>query len=604
MARSRVRPAPAITIAPGGECALLVRLERGPTRAAQARVLALLAALDAAPPTGLYELVPAYASLLIAFDPLATTPEAIERAVHAAQAAAAPTHGQRGRLVRIPVRYGGEDGPDLEDVARLVGLSAAEVVRRHAAARYRVGFLGFVAGFPYLTGLPAELSVPRLASPRVHVPAGSVALAGRQAGIYAVGSPGGWRVVGWTPLRIFDPAADPPALLRPGDRVRFVPVTDIRGDGEHSAAAGATTHAQPVATEEGVPWLRVLRPGALATVQDIGRPGHARHGVSPSGAADQEALWLGNALLGNPAGAGGLELTLGGGVFQALGPCAVALTGAVCEARVEGRALRPGAVATLATGEVLEVGPTRGGARAYLCVAGGVAVLPVLGSRATDVRAGLGGLEGRALRPGDVLARGAMAASPATLVGRRLPAECERRAPEGGVWTLRVLPGPHTADAPNDLTAVLRGVYSVDARSDRVGVRLRWQETGNGERPAGGETLSEGVPRGAVQLPPDGEPIVLLADHQSTGGYRIPAVVIAADRWQVGQLRPGAAVRFVLTSPAEATEALRARRAWLERVEEELVVVPAVGGAQPAEPDAALLMRGFAEWSEEAEDGE
>src|SRR5262249_33523724 len=209
----------------------------------------------------------------------------------------------------------GDDGPDLLEVARLTGLPPEEVVRRHVAATYRVYFLGFLAGFPYLGGLPSELAVPRLAAPRTHVPAGSVALAERQTGIYPVPSPGGWRLIGRTPLRLFDPAANPPALLRPGDRVRFV------AGGMSGASGSGGTYAPPVAShtgphaEEEVPWLRVLRPGPLTTVQDLGRPGNARYGVSASGAADADALLLGNLLLGNSPAAAGLEITLGGCAF-------------------------------------------------------------------------------------------------------------------------------------------------------------------------------------------------------------------------------------------------------------------------------------------------
>jgi KipI family sensor histidine kinase inhibitor len=132
------------------------------------------------------------------------------------------------RLVEIPVRYGGESGPDLADVARHAGLSEERVVELHSAGEYLVYFVGFATCFPYLGGLPPELATPRLAAPRKYVPAGSVAIGGSQAGIYPLGSPGGWRLIGRTPLQLFDPAVSPPPLLRMGDRVHFVPVRDLR----------------------------------------------------------------------------------------------------------------------------------------------------------------------------------------------------------------------------------------------------------------------------------------------------------------------------------------------------------------------------------------
>jgi KipI family sensor histidine kinase inhibitor len=167
---------------------------------------------------------PAYTSLLIDFDPRFHTHEGIESLVRESLAIAAREAEPASRLVEVPVHYGGEGGPDLEDVARHTGLSAREVVDRFAAAEYAVAFVGFSTCFPYLTGLPADLATPRLPAPRKHVPAGSVAIGGAQAGVYPLSSPGGWRLIGRTGLRLFDPAGEPPALLRMGDRVRFIPL--------------------------------------------------------------------------------------------------------------------------------------------------------------------------------------------------------------------------------------------------------------------------------------------------------------------------------------------------------------------------------------------
>jgi KipI family sensor histidine kinase inhibitor len=131
------------------------------------------------------------------------------------------------RLIEIPVRYGGADGPDLEDVARHTGLTPEGVIERHASVEYLVYFLGFSPGFPYLGGMPAELATPRLSTPRKRVPAGSVAIGGAQTGIYSVESPGGWRLIGHTPLPLFDPSHHPPAFLQMGDSIRFVPVKEL-----------------------------------------------------------------------------------------------------------------------------------------------------------------------------------------------------------------------------------------------------------------------------------------------------------------------------------------------------------------------------------------
>jgi KipI family sensor histidine kinase inhibitor len=177
---------------------------------------------------GVVNVHPAYASILVDFDPLAVGHRDLERAAAelAARAAAAPV--PEPRTVEIPVCYGGEFGPDLEEVAALHGRAPEEVVAIHSGAEYLVYFLGFSPGFPYLGGMPESIAAPRLATPRRRVPAGSVAIGGRQTGIYPVASPGGWRIIGRTPLRLFQPDRDPPVLLRMGDHVKFIPIS--KGD--------------------------------------------------------------------------------------------------------------------------------------------------------------------------------------------------------------------------------------------------------------------------------------------------------------------------------------------------------------------------------------
>lgn len=189
------------------------------------RVHALAARVRAEAPAWLRDLVPTWASVAVFFDPDATTPDAVHawlqaRCAAADDAVAAPP----ARVVEIPVCYGGAYGADLDDAAAALGLDAATLAARHAAGTYTVGMIGFAPGFPYLAGLDPSLALPRLATPRTRVPAGSVAIGGAQTGIYPRDSPGGWRLLGRTPLRLFDPARAEPALLAPGDRVRFVPI--------------------------------------------------------------------------------------------------------------------------------------------------------------------------------------------------------------------------------------------------------------------------------------------------------------------------------------------------------------------------------------------
>jgi KipI family sensor histidine kinase inhibitor len=212
-------------ILPASDSSLLVSFGDALSPEAHQQVMQLAQAL-AQRPAGIRNLHPAFASALIDFDPRRCTHEDVEKLVQS-RMAAHPEIAAAGRLVEIPVRYGGADGPDLEEVARHTGLPPRRVVELHAAAEYPVYFVGFAPGFPYLGGMPPELATPRLATPRKRVPAGSLAIGGAQTGIYPLESPGGWRLIGRTSLPLFDPAADPPALLRMGDRVRFVPLEEL-----------------------------------------------------------------------------------------------------------------------------------------------------------------------------------------------------------------------------------------------------------------------------------------------------------------------------------------------------------------------------------------
>lgn len=205
---------------PAGECALSVEFPPEISPETNQRVRALLSALDRESPTGLLDLVPSYRALLILYDPLELEYERlvalVEELLEGGCSSAAPS-----RYVTLPVCYGTEFGPDLPDVAQSAGLTIDEVIAIHSATEYLVYFLGFAPGFPYLGGLDARLHTPRLPRPRTRVPAGSVGIGGEQTGVYSLPTPGGWRLLGRTPVPLYNPASPEPFLLRAGDRLRF-----------------------------------------------------------------------------------------------------------------------------------------------------------------------------------------------------------------------------------------------------------------------------------------------------------------------------------------------------------------------------------------------
>ena len=408
-------------------------------------------------------------------------------------------------LVELDVVY---DGDDLDDVAAATGLGVDDVVGIHSGATYRCEFCGFAPGFAYLAGLDPALVLSRRATPRTRVPAGAVAIANEYTAVYPSPSPGGWQLLGRTSAPLWDPTRPEPALIHPGVGVRFRPVTSLPAPppiGTPAAARGGS--------------LLVVTPGIATTVQDRGRPGHAAIGVTTSGALDPGRLALVNRLVGNGVQAAALE-TAGGLVVEALEALVVADAAS-------------GTVATLRPGDRIGVDPAGEESWTYLAVRGGLAVEAALGSRSSDT---LGGVGPPPPAPGTVLPVGPDPQIAITVD----PAPPPPRAPE-----VHVRLGPR-ADwfAPSAMDALLRATWTVTAERSRVGVRLAGPELPREDAFAGVELPSEGLVTGAIQVPHDGQPIVMLADHPTTGGYPVIAVVEPADVATVAQAPGGTTLRF------------------------------------------------------------
>lgn len=523
---------------PLGERGLLIEVGDAldPVINAQARALGRrLADLP-----GVEEVVPTLRSVLVIFDPLAADPGLIAETAEQALPTLTAAAGGTGRLIEVPVHYGGEGGPDLEDVASQGGLTPRQVIREHSEAEYTVYMLGFRPGFPYLGILPESLRIRRLPAPRVRVPQGSVGFADAMVGIYPLDSPGGWRLIGRTPLPIYEPLAADPILLRPGDRVRFTPLSSAR------FPERAATWPMPVPAR---PALEVLSPGLYSTIQDGGRRGYRSLGVPPSGAMDLAALWAANIAAGNPPGAPALEVTAPGPVLRALDHLTVALAGADLSAALDGAGVEPAAPLRLRPGQRLQFGVPRTGVWAYVAVAGGIEGRMALGSASTFVPGILGGSAGRRLREGDVLGQAGMPQS------RAAPRSTPRLPLPQGSVCVRVIPGPQDEWLTEEARrALMKEEYRTSLQSDRTGIRLDGAALAHG---AAGEFLSDGVLPGAVQVPSGGRPIVIMPDGPTTGGYPKAAVVIAADLRLLAQAPPGTGVRFRPVSMEEAVEALR-----------------------------------------------
>jgi KipI family sensor histidine kinase inhibitor len=565
-----------------GDAALL--LATG-TRADQdgngaATVAALIRAADL---PGVIDVVPGAATVLVSVEPGSwALPALAARLTELATAAAGEqVTAAAGADETIDVCY---DGPDLADVASLTGLSIADVISRHQAAEYRVGWLGFAPGFAYLTGLdPLLASVPRLDTPRLRVPAGSVAIAGGLAAVYPAGSPGGWRLLGRTTARLWDPDRDPPALLAPGTLVRFRAVDSLPAQLGRTRLDQAPLDQAPLdqapldqapldqapldqaranrpepdlaAPDHAVPDLaahggaattttgaerrvEVLQPGPLTTVQDLGRAGLAHLGVPASGAADVSSLRLANSLVGNEAGAACLEVTLGRLTLRFDSAAAIAVTGAPVPVIVGNEEFGTGTAVAVPAGSVLRLGAPATGLRSYVAIDGGIGVPPVLGSRSADCLSGLGP---RPLRPGDWLPV-ERPRSPLMKGLRPRPRAVGPVLPAAGTPELRVIAGPRDdwfGAAALDVLAAAS--FAVTPASNRTGLRLSGPAL---RRSRPGELPSEGMAAGSIQVTHEGQLILLLADRPTTGGYPVIAVVAAADLGLAAQLRPGQQVLF------------------------------------------------------------
>ena len=432
-------------------------------------------------------------------------------------------------LHKIPVQYG---GPDLAMLAATLNRRKSEIIELHSGTEYTVAAVGFSPGFPYLTGLPEALRIPRHAAPR-RIAAGSVAIAGNQAGIYPFESQGGWHVLGRTDVTLFDAPRPSPALLNPGDHVRFIPVESLDFQ-----------QPQPPIITRASDGFEVIEPGAFTTVQDLGRPGHQTIGVSPGGAADPIAARVANRLVGNPDDAAVLECCMTGPVLRFHQTARLAFVGWADT--------NSGKPYEIKNDGKIDLRSRMISVRGYIAIAGGIDVPSILGSRSTDVRAALGGWHGRPLRAGDRLPIGTPQDGPRR--GNWRVSWPHREIP-GGTLVLRFLPGMQAAWFQETARQRFREeIYQLSPMSDRTGTRLDGPTLEL--EPDRGEMISQPVVAGSVQVPPNGQPIILLSERQTIGGYPQIGHVISADLPMLARVWPGTMLRFRKVTLEEA------RAAW------------------------------------------
>jgi KipI family sensor histidine kinase inhibitor len=542
--------------------------------------------------SGLIEIVPAYCSVTVYFNPLVLSRKSITAIIsQAAEKCGSNDSDDTAKTHVIPVCYEGEFAPDMENVSSYTHLTKEQIISLHCAQPYLIYMLGFLPGFAYLGGLDKRLRTPRLKTPRTKIPAGSVAIGGEQTGIYPVDSPGGWQIIGRTPVKVFDPERSPQILFKAGDRIQFQPVTKdeyLRYSQKEVSLPESNSHPsqlqKPRVVQSGV---KVISGGMMTTVQDFGRTGYQKDGVGVSGAMDRVSYAAANSISGNPPGTAVLETTLSGPELQFTLPADFVITGAIVAATLDSKPVPMYARIHAEQGSVLQTGFALSGLRSYISFTGGILVPVILDSSSTNSKCRLGGFSGRNLKEGDELAIGRVPVSytarpyadaqklsliredasyaPSAILKKLNTVRCTSDSPV----VLRVLPGPQIRSFSEDAVKTFSSfVFTITADSDRMGCRLSGPQI---QCPGGSDIISDAVPCGSVQITSSGNPVIMAADRQTTGGYAKIAVVTAADMPYIAQAVPGTKVKFLFVTYEEADAAMREQELLLAMLNEAVI---------------------------------
>jgi|GEM_PF-211125 len=449
--------------------------------------------------------------------------------------------------------------PDLVTSAAQCKLSTREFIELHKHSHFTVDIVGFMPGFAYCSGLNPQLKLPRLKSPRAAVPAGSVAIAGLQTAIYPQATPGGWNLIGKCPDTLFDVNRNPPGLFMPGDHIQIKEITfaELR-----EIEAAVTTSKQKLAAVQGheqKPFdLEIVNAGTLSTIQDFPRYGLMHWAVSPGGTADQAALQLANALVGNALDAAALEITSIGPRLLFHRAAIIAWIGGSCKVRINGQLTPGNRPVWIAAGSKVEFAEIELGYRLILAIRGGIDTPTILDRKGSYLSANIGpkrlqkggGLKLLPYSQGEI--EPALRALAKKSTGQHYP-KWSIHSPyvaNKNIEMIDALPGLHLQQLSKKEQALFwQTVWTISPQSNRMGMRLQGDFTLKTPFP---EIASQGMMLGTVQLPASGEPIIMMAEHQTTGGYPRLAEVIRSAQTKLAQLKPGQQLRLNPVSLNEA----------------------------------------------------
>ena len=451
----------------------------------------------------------------------------------------------------IQVCYHADLGLDLKAIAASCRLSDQETIHLHKKVIYTADILGFMPGFAYFSGLDPRLSLPRRPSPRPMVPRGSVAIAELQTAIYPRATPGGWSLIGRSPNILFSVNREPPGVFMPGDQMA---IEEISLDQFHqlnteNLAIETILPLEPLNHHEA--FIEVKQAGALTSIQDEPRVGLSHLAIGPGGASDLASLHLANALVGNPIGMAAIEMTATGpGLLFSQDTC-VAWVGATCSGMVNGKSIPGNRPVWIAKGSTLQLAILNPGLRAVLAVSGGLDYPDILGRKGSHLSADIGP---KRLKKGDILPlKDRLKAFDSPLLSALhnaipLPSFPKWHVkspylPTQSTAAIYCLPGPHLSLLSKEDRALFwSAIWQVSEQSNRMGIRLKSSFRLKNALP---DIPSQAMSFGTIQFPPSQEPIAMLSEHNTTGGYPRLAEVIKADQVKLAQVKPGSTIQLI-----------------------------------------------------------
>ncbi len=556
-------------IYPLGETAVTIAFEALISEAVNDKVIALYYHLLEQSILGVVDIIPAYHTLTLVFDNtiVKQTHFSFYKLVLKVEAIITTCNWEKQihhNIVEIPVCYNAAFGLDIITMAADKGISIEELIERHIAKQYRIYCIGFLPGFAYMGNVDDVLATPRRQTPRSTINAGSVGIAGVQTGVYPLQSPAGWNIIGETPLKLFDANREEPVLCKLGDMVQFVPI---------SLADFLLAKNKPLAAIElpptiQQPSIKVLKQGIADTVQDLGRFGYQQYGINPTGAMDIVAAKVANFLVGNTANEAVIELHFPASTFQFTTNAIIALSGANFSATINNKPVAINTPIIVAANSVLKFTKLITGARCYLAIGGGLILDKWLGSYSTNLKANAGGYCGSILQTGNVLNLNTNQQLAAHLQGEVFIAmqwqadvfELYKNAKD-----IQIIAGNEyylLSEASADV--LIESAFVITAKSDRMGYQLHGIPL-QLKQPL--TLISTAVTRGTVQLLPSGELIILMADHQTIGGYPRVAQIAQAAMPKLAQMQAHQHITFTIVSQQQAVDMLRLQQQYLLHIQ-------------------------------------